>query len=366
MMSKTVIAAAAMLFVVAAPALPASDPTDDSLETALLEQVMEVHQKQHNVGLSVTIRRDGSTIFEKEIGLADLENDVPVSANTRFGIASVTKLFTAVALLKLHAAGRVDLDAPIQTYVPRFPSKPEGEITLRLLAEHRSGLPHPNERTPELFATHYETATDAVAVFAGEPLLFAPGTDEKYSSSNYNLIAAAIEGATGKTFPQIVSDSILVPLHLTRTSFDNILRPLSGRSRRYSFYHPWTYQESDTLYVVPLWDYSFNMGGGNLISTSQEVARFGEALVAPGLLPEGELKLLMEWFGAKDDADHTLILVTGSNPGVQAGLAVYPEENISTAILANTWGLGSRSAEMVYLARKLSQTVADWQNSPAQ
>ena len=95
-----------------------------------------------------------------------------------------------------------------------------------------------------------------------------------------------------------------------------------------------------------------------MISTSQDLSRFGEALMAPGLLPEDELNLFMEWFGDKDDTGRTFLLATGSNPGVQAGLAIYPEEKTSSAILANTWGLGSRSAEMVYLAEKLSRTVA--------
>jgi CubicO group peptidase (beta-lactamase class C family) len=227
-----------------------------------------------------------------------------------------------------------------------------------MLATHKSGIPHPQSvRTPELFATHFDQATEALSVFADEDLQFEPGSDVQYSSSNYNLIAAVIEQLSGQNFKEFIASHIFDPLNLNETTFNNVLRPLTRRARRYSYYHPWTYAESDELFLVPVWDYSFNTGGGNIVATATDVARFGAALAEPGLLPENELNLLQseEWFGDTDDNGRKILYVTGANPGLQAGLAVIPESGIAAAILSNTWGIGSRSGEMVQLALKMAQ-----------
>jgi CubicO group peptidase (beta-lactamase class C family) len=322
----------------------------------LHQAVLEVHEKQHNVGLAAVVRVGGELVFADYLGSADLEHDVAVGSHTRFGIASITKLFTAITLLQLNAEGKIDLDESIHRYVPSYPEKREGTITVRMLATHRSGIPHPRNRTPELYSTRYETATDAVRFFADEPLEFTPGSEASYSSSNYNLLAAAIEEVTGVAFQDVVESQILEPLELEYTSFDDVLRVLPARARRYSFYHPWTYQESETLFVVPTWDYSFNWGGGNMVSTAEDLARFGESLMRPGLLPSEQYELLIseDWFGSTDDEGRLLVSATGANPGLQAAIAVCPEHRISAAVLSNTWGIGSRSGEMVDLASNLA------------
>ena len=101
--------------------------SDDNLRQAIIE----VHDKQRNVGLAAVVMRNGALVFSVYLGLADLEHSVPVGAKTQFGIASITKLFTAVTLRRQHAAGSVDLDASVQQYVPAFPKKAESEITVR-------------------------------------------------------------------------------------------------------------------------------------------------------------------------------------------------------------------------------------------
>jgi len=322
----------------------------------LHQTILDVHEKQQNVGLAAVVLREKNIIFSDYIGLADIEHQVPINSETKFGIASITKLFTAVALLKLQAEGKIDLDVPVQKYIPEFPKKSNKDITIRMLATHRSGIPHPSDRTPTLFATHYKNAIEATEIFENDSLLFEPGSKTRYSSSNYNLIAAVIELATSKMFTEVVEEIIFKPLDLTNTSFDNVLRPISNRSRRYSFYHPWTYNESDTLYLVPSWDYSFNMGGGNIISTATDIAKFGSALWESGFLPAQQLELLYiePWFG-EPYKNGMLIYASGANPGVQAGITIYPKEKIVTVVLSNTWGKGSRSGEMVRLSKKLVQ-----------
>jgi len=324
------------------------------------QAILEIHKKQQNVGLAAVISNGGKNVFSDYLGFANLEFNVPVSSKTKFSIASITKLFTAVTLLKLQAEGKVDLDTPVKKYIPEFPKKSSKAITISMLVTHQSGIPHPSDRTPKLFATHYRSALDAIKIFENDTLLFEPGTQQRYSSSNYNLLAAVIERITGKLFTDVVKERIFKPLNLENTSFDNILKPLSNRTQRYSFYHPWTYAESDSLYLVPTWDYSFNNGGGNIISTANDLAKFGSAFCDPGFLSEQQIELLLSesWFGTTNEKGK-FIFTTGANPGVQAALTIYPEKKTVAAVLSNTWGKGSRSLEMVTLSNKLAQIYID-------
>jgi hypothetical protein len=146
------------------------------------------------------------------------------------------------------------------------------------------------------------------------------------------------------------------PAGMTSTRFDDALAIIPRRAARYSFYHPWTYKESSELYRVPTWDYSFNLGGGGLLSTAGDLARFGDRMTGPGLLSEEARDLFFSdaWFGRTRADGERWAPVTGSNPGVQAGLAIFPQRRAAAAVLANAWGLGSRSAEMVGIPAALA------------
>lgn len=369
--ATTLRAAVAAFFL--APALAAQEPPTPSPDSArmvcrlahgtILDELEAVHHKQKNIGLSAAVAVHGTEEFSGQLGFADIEHGVPVRADTRFGIASVTKAFTGAALLRAIEAGTIDPRAPIQRYVPDFPEKPGPEITPHLLAVHRAGIRHyrDGERTPAFYATHYDSAVQALELFADDSLVFEPGAGYGYSSYGYNLLAAAVERASGRLFTEFVRDEILAPLGLEDTRFDDVRFPVARRAERYSYYHPTDYRERDSVWLVPRWDYSYNLGGGNLISTAEDLARFGQAFVEPGFLSPESLERVHErqgpeggegswsygWFVREDDAGRRFLRINGSNAGLQAALVVYPEQAVSVAVLSNTWGLGSRSAEMV-------------------
>lgn len=334
------------------------------------EAIRRVHEKQKNVGLAAVVSREGQVVFEDYLGWADLEHRVAVSRDTRFGIASVTKAFTGVALLKLWEAGRVDLDAPVQKYVPSFPVKPEGTITPRLLAAHLAGIRHwKAERTPELYATHFDDPSQIMRLFENDPLVSAPGARYSYSSYGYDLLGAVIQAASGQTYTDDVSRALLNSLHLDSTGFDDVRRVLPHRARRYSFYDPATFDEKSEPVRVPEWDYSHNLAAGNMFSTAEDLVRFGSAFVRPGFLTRDGWLLLTTrpriggvespmsfgWFVSEKDQTPREIHTSGSNAGVQAALYVYPDSSLVVAVLSNTWGIGSRSGEMV---SELPQEIA--------
>jgi CubicO group peptidase (beta-lactamase class C family) len=348
----------------AATPRPASAATCAAQRDQMRRAVRAVHDRQKNVGLAAVVLLGGTPVLAEYLGYADLEHRAPVTRATRFGIASVTKAFTGAALLTLHDAGRLDLDAPVQRYVPAFPAKPGGTITPRLLAAHRAGLRHwkDDERTPALYATHFDDVARLVPLFEDDTLVAAPGTRYSYSSPGYNLLAAAVQAAAGERFQDYVARAVLAPLGLADTGFDDVRRVNPHRARRYAYYDPYTFaQDTARVFRVPDWDYSHNMGGGNMYATAQDLARFGRALTRPGLLSRASLDLLYArppgdtagpvmtfgWFVRPAAAGPRRIHINGSNAGLQAALFVYPDQDLVVTVLSNAHGVGAQSGELV-------------------
>jgi CubicO group peptidase (beta-lactamase class C family) len=348
---------------------------------ALSAAFKDIQKRQRNIGLSGLVVLRGQTILSEYLGYADLEHRVPVSRDTRFGIASITKAFTGLALLKLNETGKVDLDAPIQKYVPSFPVKPGKDITLRLLAAHLAGIRHwRRERTPELYSRHFDDVMEILPLFKDDTLVSPPGSAENYSSYGYNLIGAAIQSASGIKYQEYVRREIIAPLGLANVGFDDVRRVQPNRARRYSYFHPWTFVvDSSEVYRVPDWDYTHNMAGGNMYATADDLARLGRAVERPGLLSPQSLDLLYTrprvgaveanmgfgFFIGDSTVGRRRLTIGGSNAGVQSGLFVYPDEDLIIVVLANTWGIGSRSGEMNQtLLERLAAICMGWPEPP--
>ncbi|MBX2992678.1 MAG: beta-lactamase family protein, partial [Bacteroidetes bacterium] len=341
----------------------------------ILGALKEVHEKQRNVGLSAAVLLGGTLVFSEGLGYADLERKIPVSTTTRFPVASVTKAFTGAALVKLYETEKIDLDAPIQRYVPAFPKKHAREITPRLLAGHLAGIRSyvGGERDSSFFARHYTDVVDALGLFENDTLLFAPGSKYSYTSYGYNLLAAAIQSVSGRSYREYVEETILRPLRLNQTEFENVRQVIPERTENYSFYHYFSYKESPDVMKVPRLDYSYNMGGGNIITTAEDLVRFGQAIVRPGFFTRESLDLFYArirhgdvespwsfgWFVA-DDSGERRIHITGAFAGTQAALWVYPESDLVIAVISNTWGINSRSNEMVIdLPKRIASIVVE-------
>lgn len=345
-----------LLFLAQASPAPACD-------TARIRQViLELQARQQNVGVQVAVRAGGRLVYSRSFGFADLEDSTRVTPRTILGVASVTKAVTGLAVLKLWERGRLDLDAPIQRYVPTFPVKPGMPITPRLLAAHLAGLRHwGSERGPVLYARHFDDVKDVLPLFEDDTLIAAVGSGYHYSSPGYNVLGAALEAAAGMSYQQWVTESVLRPLGLDATQFDDVRAVLPRRARRYSFYDLITFAELSQPVRVPEWDYSHNLAGGNLNSTAEELVRLGAAVLAPGFLSDSAYRLLTTplpsasgpspmtfgWFISGLSASPRRITSGGSNAGVQAGIAVFPDQGVVVAAITNTWGKGSRSGEFV-------------------
>lgn len=191
-------------------------------------------------GAVVAVAVNGRVVWSEGIGLADVENNVPCSKDTAMRIASISKSLTAVAVAKAWQQGKLDLDAPIQTYVPGFPEKSIGgipvTITLRHLLSHMAGIRHYGsdkefDNKEYYIKKHYKTINDSLQLFSNDELLSAPGTSFHYTTHGWTLISAALEAAMGRPFLKVMREEVLQPLHMSSTTEELHCPLLQNRGR---------------------------------------------------------------------------------------------------------------------------------------
>ncbi|HEY6552881.1 MAG TPA: serine hydrolase domain-containing protein [Vicinamibacteria bacterium] len=309
-------------------------------------------------GLSIAIGQGGQVRFTAGYGLADLENSVPAKAATVYRLASVSKPMTAVVVLQLAERGVIDLDAPIQKYVPAFPEKP-WPVTARLLLGHLGGVRHYRDDEPAN-TRPYSSAIESLALFKDDPLVAEPGTRFVYSTYGYNLLGAAVEGATGKPFFEALREGVLGPAGMVSTRVDEVAPLIPNRAQGY------IRLPSGDLRNSPLADVSSKVPGGGLCSTAADVARFAQALGGvPLLKKEGLAQMLTSMRtregrmtsyglglnvsgpGRRREAWHT-----GGQERVSTVLYVQPDPGISVVLLGNL-----QHASLTDLARRVADLL---------
>ena len=218
-------------------------------------------------GLSVAVAVDGEIAWAEGFGWADVESRTPVTPLTRFRLGALSRPLTAVAAALLHDRGRLDLDAPVQRYVPAYPAK-QWPVTTRQLMGDVAGVHRiRGDNNDAMPGGHCESVDEAVAMLADDPLLFEPGTQHRYSIWGWVLISAVVEGAAGEPFPGFMVHDVFEPLAMKRTvvaETDGLVGVGHGAGRR------------------P--DYSCVAGGGAFLSTPTDLVRLGSAMLKPGLL----------------------------------------------------------------------------------
>ncbi|MDH7943835.1 serine hydrolase domain-containing protein [Pseudohongiella sp. SYSU M77423] len=319
----------------------------------MLSQAESIFAGQQLVGLQAAVY-DGQRVHELNLGYADIEHRVPVSSETRFEIASITKAFTGLAQLLLAQSGELDLDRPVQDYVPEFPATHDGTLTTRQLAGATGGIRHYQaERDAAFYATHYDSVIEALDLFKEDPLVAAPGATSHYSSYGFNLMAAVIERAAERPFTDVVRTRVLNPMGLANTGFTDVRTPMPNRSRHYTFIDLYSREALPSIQVMPTLNHSYNMGGGNMYSTASDLVSFGRQLIVPGFLSDdvraeleaphftsgGQPSMFSDgWVMIGLQAQPRFLMAGGSYPGTLSLLLVFPELQVVAAMLTNTWG----------------------------
>jgi CubicO group peptidase (beta-lactamase class C family) len=239
-------------------------------------------------GLSVAVALDGEIVWAEGFGWADIDSHRPVTPLTRFRLGSVSKTLTAAAVALLYERGRVDLDAPVQRYVPAYPQK-QWTITPRQLMGDVAGVHvirgDNNDTVPARDCTSLNEALD---IFAGEPLLFEPGTQYRFSTNGWILLSALVEASSGAPFPAFMTREVFTPLGMEST----ILEADDHVPETTSFYFPRAALNT-TLGVeeASRRHNSCLFGAGAYLSTPSDLARFGSTMLKPGLLKADTIAL---------------------------------------------------------------------------
>lgn len=310
-------------------------------------------------GATVAVGIGGELVWTRGFGHADLENEVPASEHTVYRLASISKPMTAVLAMRLAAAGQLDLDRPVQDYVPGFPVK-RWPLTPRHLLSHLGGVRHYRGR--EIYSTRsYASVQAALHIFASDPLVHEPGTKFLYTSYGYNLLGAVAEAAASGSFEALLEKHIHEPAGMRHTRIDRINAIIPHRAQGYVRTKEGRIENSRIV------DTSNKLPSGGLCGTAADLVRFGNALLAgklvdrptldamwtPACTREGRASAYGLGFRILRAEKPRIIGHSGGQPRVSTMLVLRPEEGVVVAWMSNLERSGAGG-----IARQLSDKVA--------
>lgn len=333
-----------------APAPGEWAPAVDQARKVILDRMEE----QSVPGLSIAVGVGGEIVWAEGFGWADLENRVPVWPATKFRTASISKSLSAGAVGKLMEEGKLDLDAPVQRYLPSFPEK-RWPVTTRLLGGHLGGIRH--YRGGEFASmTHYDNVVAGLEIFADDSLIHEPGTAYEYSTYGWNLISAVVEGAAGEPFLDYMRRVVFEPTGMKETVAEHVDSLIYHRSRAYLL------SEDGRMINAPYVDNSNKWSGGGFLSTASDLVRYGLAYLGGDFLRQETIDILWSSQHTRDgertnygigwrenfEEGRRVISHTGGAMGGTTVLVIYPDEGVVVAILTNVQGASqTRNARRV-------------------
>jgi CubicO group peptidase (beta-lactamase class C family) len=306
--------------------------------------------EQNLPGLSVAVGTGDGIVWAEGFGWADLDNQVPVSPDTRFRIGTASIALTSAAVGLLLEQDRLRLDEPIRTYVPEFPEK-QWPVTLRQLMGHRAGVRNDAGDEGPL-GEHCERTVEGLQLFGEKPLLFEPGTRYRFSSFGWILVSAAVEAAADEPFLNVMRTRVFEPLGMNDTRPDSATGPV--RHRATSYFPRFGADPRYGLHLTRPIDYSCYAGSNVFLSTPSDLVRFGLAINGGQLLRPATVQLLQtpQRLSSGEETGYGLgwdveTVTLGGAParwvghdgtsmgGMVASLVTFPEHGLAVSVMSN-------------------------------
>ena len=289
---------------------------------------------QHFRG-NILVEQNNHVVLMKSFGLADESWNIPSSADSRFEIASLTKQFTAAAILQLVDAGRLSVKDHISDYYPGSPAAWK-EVTIEELLNHTSGLPNNEAKDfTKGFAAPY-TMEELIQTFRDRPLIALPGTKWAYTNTEYYLLAYLIERLSGQSYGAYLNDHIFAPLAMKHSGFAGTRGIVPQMTQGYT-------RENGQLRLREYFDRSLEVGAGGISTTVGDLVLWNRALDSPGFLSAESLKQMFSihppgpygygWF--IDTHPVRRQYHEGGDPGFAAFEARYPDQHVLILVLSN-------------------------------
>jgi len=254
---------------------------------------------------------------------------------------------TAIAIMQLYEQGKLSLDEPIQTYIPSFPKKKEGDITIWHLLQHSSGLGgYKNEKEQEN-RTHYPSLTDAVSLFKDRNLISTPGQGYNYTSYGYVVLGLIIESVSGMSYESYMQTNIWDKAQMHNTGVEYFGRDVAKKSL---LYHK---NSRGRINLANQTDLSDRIPGGGFYSTVSDMLRFGDAVLNNSLIKASTFKMMLEnpnlkaegngygfgWYLYGENPNYgNVVGHNGAQTGASTFLMLLPDQQTSIVVLANTSG----------------------------
>jgi CubicO group peptidase (beta-lactamase class C family) len=318
----------------------------DATPVARLDSYMQMQVKRNHFSGTVLVAQNGKFLLAKGYGYANAEWKTPNTIQTKFRLGSLTKQFTATAIMQLRESGLLSLQDSICKYLQPCVAawKP---VTLRHLLSHTSGVPgYGDVPDPKTRTIPPWTAQQIAAQFRDKPLEFAPGARWQYSDWGYCLLGLVIESVTGKPYAQVLREQIFEPLEMHDTGYDRAQTILEQRAAGYRLVGG---ELENAEYIDMAGPYS----AGALYSTAEDLYKWDQALYADVVLPHSVLALM--WTEVLSNYGYGWMVSTsasatqppwalpkrfqvvhpGSINGFTSEILRFPDEHLTVIVLAN-------------------------------
>ena len=344
----------ALMLGLQAPTSAAARPPDG------LDRLVRSTMASHRIpSVAIAVVRNGRVLKAAAYGPASLELPLPAGPHTLYEIGSITKQFTAVAVLQLVEQGKLELDSPFSRYLDSVPAAWQG-ITLRQLLTHTSGIPDWEEAHLLDFRRSY-TIPEFMAAVAAHPLGFPPGSRWSYSNSTFPLLGAIVARVSGESYEAFVTRHILAPAGMTETRFRHNDAVIPSRAAGYvdSAGRFWNAEPRRPELLLP---------NGGILSNAVDMAKWSGALVHGGLLQPASLERMttplrlsdgktfnagIGWF-LDSFHGHRMLLHNGATPaGFSSVIYRYPDDGLAVVVLMSV----DRGALVNDLATQLADLV---------
>ncbi|AKJ08481.1 CubicO group peptidase (beta-lactamase class C family) [Archangium gephyra] len=321
-------------------------PFPAEVQRALDALVRAELAKGPHAGLSVGVLHGGMR-WVQGYGLRDLAHKLPATPRTTYRMASITKSFTAVAVMQLVQEGKLELDTDVRSWVPQYPEKP-WKFTVRQLLGHLGGVPHYDGPEAAENTQPLDTA-GALALFADKPLAAEPGTKFVYTTWGYNLLGAAVEKASGQGYGRYLKSHVFGPAGMRHAALDD----QRTRDKQHAVgYRPYRGQLVPSHFL----DVSSRFAGGGTRASVEDLLAFGQAILQHKLVPaetarmmqasmstrEGQLTDYGLGFATYPLRGHYMVAHAGGQPETTSLLVMLPAEDVVIAIASNLEGEAKR------------------------
>ncbi len=315
-------------------------------DKSLQEQIENMVEEQIVVGVAAGYSVDGKIIEQLVAGHADQSAQKEFTADTKVRMASIAKPMTALAIMQLVEQGRLDLEVPIQTYIPDYPRHPKTQITIKQLLSHTSGIAGYKNNKEANTVIEYATLHDAIEIFKNRDLLFEPGTQYSYTTYGYTVLGAIVETITKQSFETFIQEYIFDKAGMKNSGVKKFGVMMENESKLY-------HRKGGKRNAKPAVENNLSnrIPGGGLYTTLNDMFKFGDAVINNVFVKKETLDLMREhhslekernaygfgWFLYNPKPNEGAIIGhSGGQIGCSSFLYIVPEKKAVSVILANT------------------------------